>query len=183
MGSKRDSNVSFPKRTDLRSITRGAKRYSTTVTISDWLDLNRSEWLMMGEADIRNQRISYDTRWWLESRMRDNVTDPEHDTVIAVRLPLVGAEINSVDYTMVHIVATIPADCESEFCVPLPGYDPISNPPKGSTVCKEKRCGKNHLVLPDGFYVPKFNEELYRSVVGRRVMITMGPVYKEMDDE
>ncbi len=58
-----------------------------------------------------------------------------------------------------------------------PGYDPTRHPK--ATICGEKkpccwRDGEPHVIVPEGFYVPPVDIELYQLVSGKEVEIVLG---------
>jgi len=68
------------------------------------------------------------------------------------------------------------------FHVPLPGYDPTKHPEaetcNGIYDGKKNWCKwgdkKKHVIIPEGFYVPPFEPELFKLVAGQRVEIVLG---------
>lgn len=173
-----------PSFTDLRGITRGSKRCLTVVTIYlDWV--KKVEWLRFGQAQIRRQGERSPGCFCLEARMTAGVTDFEHDSAYALRLPLVGAQFSElfVAYHTIHLVAWVdPNDDHGDyFRVPFPGYDPTKH--EKAYRCKDNRCledyPKGHVIVPEGFYVPPFDPDLYAVVRGKKIEITIGPVHEE----
>jgi hypothetical protein len=178
--------------TDLRDITRDSKRLVCTVTIDlGWAEDGRTNklcWLRFGQVQIRKGHKAGEYR--LEAHLKDNACDLEHDTAYAVRLPLVGLQLDDlvVNYSQTHFVAWVNPDVDegfSDFHVPRPGYNPMKH--EDAWLCdgiydekKKKYCkwneGKPHVILPEGFHVPPFDKELYRAVRGKKVEIVVGPV-------
>ena len=111
------------------------------------------------------------------------VTDFEHDSAWALRLPLIGLTWDGllVHYHTAHLLAWVDPDDLDGFNVPGPGYDPAKLP--GAHKCKDKQCLKNdptgHIIVPEGNYVPPTNPVLYRQVRGKMLEITIGPTPKE----
>lgn len=183
--------------TDLRSITRKANRLRAVVRIQlDWE--TRIDWLLLGETQIVAQKDGGgDGRWRLESHLAEGVADIEHDTGFAVRLPLIGLQLGplAVYYHHTHLFAWVDPNAEGirtpEFHVPRPGYDPVKHP--DTFMCdgiydekKKKYCkwneGKPHPIIPQGFYVPPYDAELYEAVKGKKVEITIGPAHTKEDE-
>ena len=184
MSPVEDNAPKGPPLTDLRSITRDSKRCETRVILQlDWR--TKSEWLVFGQAQLRAQRESQpDGRFRLEARMTEGVTDFEHDSAYALKLPLIGVQFSSmlVHYHQTHLIGWVDPDAEDmDFMVPNPGYNPMKH--KDAHVCKDKSClkenPKGHIIVPQGFYVPPPNPALYKLVRGKRVEIIIGLVVKE----
>lgn len=179
MKSKVDRKKPVPTLTNLTGITRNADRCETRVRIHmDWD--TRIDWLVFGQAQIRHRSSEHDGRWRLEARMGFGATDQEEDSAYALRLPIVGLQIGpmAVNYHTTHFIAWVDADGMDDFHVPIPGYNPISHP--DTTKCTSKGCEpKGHPILPEGFYVPPFEEDLYRMVAGQRIEIFIGTVVEE----
>lgn len=156
------------KHTDLRNITYFPERSQTNVVVQ--MDEEQTvDWLLFGEATLRTIRTDGVVVWRLEGLM-GGTTDPHHDSAYALRLPLVALEFSFIHAhcALFHAMVS-PLDPE-EFRVPLPGY----NPRKGPDVITCQRCENRHLIVPEGFYVPSFNQKLYDLVVGKKVSITIG---------
>lgn len=169
--------------TDLRSITRDSDTLRTEVTVHFSYE-ERVKWLVMGACDLRKSENHHDRvqRWWLDAKML-NATDFEHDTASAVRLPLVAVSIGLVYHNRVHFHALVEPRTDKrwhhDFNVPRPGYNPMEH--EDACVCDEEHCqGENsHIIVPEGLYVPPFDEELYNLVAGFPVDIYMGQPYEE----
>ena len=168
--------------TDLRDITRNTKKCQSVVTIHlDWE--TKVKWLVFGQAQLRAQRESRpDGCYRLEARMTEGVTDFEHDSAYALRCPLIGVMFDGllINNHTTHLIAWVDPDNEEEFRVPSPGYNPTKH--AEAHRCKDKQClkddPKGHIIVPEGFYVPPRNAELYRRVRGKKVEITIGPTHE-----
>lgn len=166
--------------TDLRGITRDSKRCRTTVLIQ--LGLDKVKWLVFGQAQLRND-TRRDGSFQLSARMIEGVTDFEHDSAYALQLPLIGVAFDSlvVHYHETHLAGWIHPDDQDGFRVPGPGYDPRKH--KESRICKEKTClgdhPKGHVIVPEDFFVPPHDLDLYRRVRGKRVEIVIGLHFEE----
>jgi hypothetical protein len=182
--SRATSGLYIPEKTDLREITSDAKRCISIVTLEMGFD-SRLLWLMLGEASLRSARDTPDGRWFLEAFLPEGVTDFEHDGALALRLPLIGLMFKGVRRHTLRATAWIDPneDLESngkwaEFHVPRPGYNPMKH--KEAFLCKTGRCAeKPHTMVPPGFYVPPFDEELYLAVRGKKVEITLGLTHED----
>ncbi len=166
--------------TDLRSITRNSKHCRTTVTIQpvSWDSSHRIKWLVFGEMQL--QHMEKTEEWTLAARMTSGITDFEHDSAHAFKLPLVGLVFESyIDYSNVVMNAWIHPDSDDRFRVPRPGYDPTKL--RDARLCSGKpgECkfpGKAHMIVPEGCYAgPPHDLELYNRVRGKRVEIRLSP--------
>lgn len=172
-----------PPVTDLRGITRYSDRCVTRVAIRiDWS--KTVEWLICGQSDLtRASDTRQDGRWRLTARMGDGTTDFEHDSAYAFQLALIGLQLDSlaVNCHISNFVAWVDPNDPDGFRVPRPGYDPSKHPE--SHRCKDRQCAangnKDHIILPEGFFVPPFDAELYKLVRGKQVSISIGPVFGE----
>lgn len=176
---------------DLRSICRQPNRYGVTVFLVNRLGRGTG-WLRLGQANLeRNDRSSspIENFWTLSARMgsrneNESVpTDFEHDTAYACKLPLIGVEFKSFRYHTATFTGWIyPSDDTAsdgfhEFHVPRNGYDPRKHPK--AVMCQDKDCldagvengGGPHVIIPEDFFVPPFDPELYEAVKGRPVEI------------
>lgn len=192
--------IEIVQETDLRGITRHSDRMMCTVKVDLGYGRDGREreflWLRAGECQIRTDQKCGTCR--LEAYLADNACDAEHDTASALRLPLIGLTLGDmgVHYSQTYFVAWIDPNLDDfnvrcgEFAVPRPGYNPMKH--KDAEICEgiynEKKglfCkwndGKKHVIVPEGFYVPPFDRELYEAVCGKRVEIVIGPTAK--DDE
>lgn len=158
------------KTTDLSAITRRADRCLTTVTV-DWDWQTQIRWLVFGEAKLRGHERNRTHE--LMAYLNGGMTDFEHDSAYALCLPLIGLQWTSMDYHTSHFVAWVNPNVESDrdFRVPRPGYSPADLPE--SKMCR--RCKPHHIIVPEGYYQPPYDGELYKLVRGKRVEITIGP--------
>ena len=178
-----------PPMTDLRPISRDAERCVATVILRvDWDSRNNMEWLVLGAASIVKRSEKCEGQWSLQARM--DATDFEHDSAYVLQLPLIGLTLDglAVYNHIAHFVAWVDPNNPGDFHVPRPGYDPTKE--DGATICKRKECVKTekgvtshgHVIVPEGFYVPPFDLELFKMVRGKKVEIRMGPVFEGDDD-
>lgn len=158
--------------TDLRSITRRSDRCKTTVNLVYRGD--HTPWLVFGEAHMNLEH----TPARLQSYLPVGVTDYEHDSGWALSLPLIGVTFKHVWYHMVVIQAYVAPHRSNEFNVPNPGYNPVELAEKCPT-CTGKDA---HLMVPEEYYLPKANLELYKVVSGREVEIRISTLSEE-DEE
>lgn len=187
--------VEFPKldttdpknlETDLRDITRESDLCETIVRLS--LDWNRDsvrrpeiDWLKFGQAQLcRQKESSFEGCWRLEAYLKEGVTDFEHDSAKALSLPLVGVQLApiGIDYHRTHLIAWVDSsqDDYENFHVPRPGYNPMAHPK--AYICESEHCEAPHPIVPEGFYIPPFDVELFNFVRGKKVEIIVGPVQK-----
>jgi len=155
------------EKVDFRSITRDADKCLTKVYIymgHKWEGHEAmQEWLTFGSCYLRNE----DSLCWLAAYMNYGITDFEHDSAYALRLPLIGLKFLRVFNHATHLEAYVDPDNASEFCVPSPGYNPTML--KEAYECPD--CKEHHMIVPEGYYVPPFNEELYNIVRGKKLDI------------
>jgi len=179
--------------TDLREVTRHSDLCLTVVSIQtvSWDRNSRVKWLVCGQSRLCPQNDRPDGRWKLEAYLPSGVTDFEHDSAYAFRLPLIGVQFEGVSYGQTTVLAWIDPNEDpelgmSDFHVPRPGYNPMKLP--GATLCKAKDHGytchkKPHMIVPEKHYVPPTDKDLYEAVKGKRVEILFSPVFPKKEDE
>lgn len=171
--------------TDLRSVTRNPERFRTEVTVNlGWSNkvgkhggIHWFKWLVFGECSLRqNEGSEKPASWWLQAHLTAGVTDGEHDSAQAVRLPLIGVTFGSIYHHRVQVYAYVQPSAsqlfEPDFHVPLPGYNPV----EGDDVHICKSCEEPHPMVN---YIPEHNAELYQLVEGRPVRIYIGDPYED----
>lgn len=157
-----------PEYTDLRSITRHSDRCQTVVILEERYRLKRMKWLELGQCSLSTNDRTGITE--LSSYMLD-ATDFEEDSAYAIKLPLIGLRLEHVFYHQSSFTAWVSMeDGEDDFKVPRPGYNPMEH--EHAHECED--CEKKHIIVPEGFYVPPFDEELFEAVKGHRVEILLG---------
>ena len=161
------------KFTDLRNITRDSNIIETSVSAymgATWEGIAAmNEWLKLGACDIREEREQGAYR--LTAYLPYGVTDFEHDSAYALRLGLVGLEFATMYNGSVHLLAYIDPNCSSEFRVPEPEYNPMKL--EGAYECSD--CEDRHIIVPEDYYTPPFNKELYKEMRGKKIRILMAP--------
>lgn len=171
--------------TDLRSITRGAETARTTIEIIDRYDnAARHLWITCGQVSLRqDDRRPGDVT--ITCYLTEGVTDFEHDSAYAFHLDLIGWVFRGVDYGAVSFYGWLPSDIgwPGEFRVPGPGYNPMED--SDVYLCNEDYCAKDpHPMVSEGKFIAPPNPELHKLVKGKRVRVTMRPVYDyEMEEE
>jgi hypothetical protein len=171
--------------TDLREITRNPELCLTEVYVQTGRDIqSRIKWLICGQSKLIPQRDHRDGRWRLEAYLPDGVTDFEHDSGYAFKLPLIGVEFEMVDYHQATFHGWVdPNNDHEDFRVPRPGYNPMKHP-KARKCEPSKYCPGNHMIVPEGFWAgPPTDTELWKAVQGKKVQICIGPVYPKEEDE
>jgi hypothetical protein len=163
---------------DLRSITREADRIRTKVVLLDRFSSERTPWLLFGSCQVRFFENKHS--WWLSAYMTSGVTDFEHDSAYALRLPLIGMTFDGVEYGSTLLRAWVDPEGTDDFCVPTSSeYDPTKHP--DATTCNYDRCAEDpHIIVPEGFYVPPFDRQLFERVRGRKVEIRIGPAREDV---
>lgn len=179
-----------PPFTDLRPISRDVGRCEARVTLHvNWDSRNNFGWLLLGSVSIvKRGGDRHPGQWSLQARM--DATDFEHDSAYVLQLPLIGLELDglAVYNHRTHFIAWVDPNRPEDFHVPGPGYDPRKE--EGAHRCKDPACQKDdkgkkvepHVIVPEGFYVPPFNLDLYKMVRGKKVEICVGPVFENEDD-
>lgn len=180
---KKNAESAFETETDLRAITRDTDKCRTVVAL--YLDdYTRTSWLRFGQAQLSSERLAGQYR--LEARMTEGVTDFEHDSAYALRLPLIGVQLDGsfVRYHTTYLIGWIDPNAEEDFHVPDPGYDPAKL--QDAYRCRDARCLRDnpdgHIIVPEGYYVPPSNPHLYKLVAGKRVEIAIGPAWPERSE-
>lgn len=167
-----------PEFTDLRSITRDSDRCLTVVYLLDSYGVDRMKWLEFGQAMLSSTHTHLKTTT-LSAYMLD-ATDFEEDSAYALTLPIIGLAFEHLSYHTSIFHGWVAPDAGddgdgfSEFRVPRPGYNPMEH--EDAKTCT--RCEKHHIIVPEDFYVPPFDAELYEAVRGHRVEIRIGPNWK-----
>ena len=166
--------------TDLRNITRDSDTLRTEVTVLiDWE--TRIKWLVFGECNLRKmERQQRLENWWLSAYLKEGATDFEHDSGYALRLPLIAVTFGSIYNHRLRVSAVIdPQDAHDDFHVPLPGYNPLAH--EDTALCPDCK-ERPHLIVPEGLYVPPFEDDLFALVAGKEVEIYIGQPYEKDQD-
>lgn len=174
---------------DFREITRYSELCLTVVHIQLGEDVDpRTKWLVCGQSRLIPQRDRPDGTWRLEAYLPVGVTDFEHDSAYAFKLPLIGVQFDSVNYHHTQVTAWVDSNADGyfkDFAVPRSGYNPMKLP--GAELCDLKDHGytcykKPHMIVPEKHFVPPFDPELYEVVKGKKVMVVFSPVFPKEDD-
>lgn len=187
-GEAKAARFRIPLETELRGICRNSVNRWVSVKLRSRRSCSATPWLWLGESSLLRPGNGTGHVWWLKSYLGPRAglpegvpTDREHDSAYACRLPLIGVEMESIQYHHTVVVAWIDPDNPEDFRVPLPGYDPRTHPE--AVLCEDPDClkmpteegGGPHIIVPEGFYCPPFHDDLYRAVRGQRVEITFFP--------
>ena len=164
---------------DLTSLTRDSDKVFTHVQLEDFNlrealtttdgegDKTSHNWLEFGQGGIQvNDRTGVAL---LGGRMRDGVTDFEHDSCYVVYIKLVGVTWKFMECNVSYFDAHITPD-PSEIRI----YDPSFKPEETEGAWQCEDCEDHHWMLPDGHFTPE-TSDLCRLVAGKRVTIIMGP--------
>lgn len=171
------------KAIDLSPLTRYSKALFTVVQLEDpsfqdVLTTMKGEtkqfnsWLTFGAGSIHNEGRTC----FIGSRMRDGITDFEHDSCYAVHLELIGLTYKWTDNHTSYFEAHITPNPDG---IRIHEPDFVPEDVKGAWRCKDKDCDK-HLMLPDGNYTPPMYK-FARVVAGQRVSIRMGTDWDAID--
>lgn len=171
----------IPPSMDFRALSRNSDKISTTVILVT--DHERSEWIKLGEIILRERGNNFKGIWSLGAYLL-NATDFEHDSAHLFKMELVGVEFTAVEYGQTRFEGFIRADDEDAFRVGGPDYNPLKH--EKTRQCKGTRkdyCkyaeGTSHPIVPEGFYVPPVNAELFNIVRGRRIEVVTGPIVED----
>ena len=179
--SERIRNISLVQETDLRDICRESDKCLTKVFIQDRDKDGEEEyephtqWLVLGQVSVRFDLNPV----LLNAYLTAGVTDFEHDSAYALRLPLIGVKVTSIRYQTTILEGWVAPRDLDEFHVPWPDYNPMKHP--DAFECDNCSREEKHIMVPEGNYVPPTDKELYRYVAGRRVMIRIGIVRGDDD--
>lgn len=162
---------------DLTAISRPG--LPTTILLDDG-NLNMAPWIKVRETSISQYTGGRrEGAWRLSAYWNGGVTDGEHDLAYILCLDLAGVALDSVHYGTIRIDAWI-AGGSDDFRVPPPDYEQLIRNHPETTLCKECRkrdkTEPHHLMVPQGFYMPPKQPELFAQLVGRRIEIRMGLV-------
>jgi hypothetical protein len=174
---------------DFREITRYPELCLTVVYIQLGEDPDpRTKWLVCGQTRLISTKDRFDGTWRLEAYLPAGVTDFEHDSAYAFKLPLIGVQFGSVEYHQTILTAWVDPNADGyfkDFNVPRAGYNPMKLP--GAELCDLGEHGytcnlKPHMIVPEKHYVPPFDAELYEVVKGKKVRIVISPVFPKEDE-
>lgn len=167
-----------PPELDFRKLSRNADKILTSVVLVT--DLTRTAWIQLGEIMLRERDASHYRGVWRLGAYLQDATDFEHDSAWLLQIDLIGVEFTAVEYGQTRLHGYIKADSEEDFRIGNADYDPIAAGKECKGTKKEYcRRGTPHVIVPEGFYVPPVNAELFNIVRGRRVEITTGLSHKE----
>ena len=164
MTDKQEKPPPWAELLDLRSVTRDADTFTTTVLIRDPETYRSVVWIKAGKADLRNEG----DQQFLRIRLDYGVTDFEHDSAIAVNIDLIGLKFESVYNGTLCAKAWIATEKESMFRVPQSGY----NPSEADDVLTCESCKKPHPLVE---YLPEENHKLWHKLRGSQIEIRLGP--------
>jgi hypothetical protein len=125
----------------------------------------KETWIETGNLKISSSGEGSLLRRTVESQL-DSVCDPEHDPCKAFSFSVIGLQfVFSMSATMLFEGVIDPTRA---FCVPGPDYDPAKTHGEPCSHCKGDEA---HLLVPDGFYMPPKNPELFRQMAGKTIEI------------
>lgn len=170
--------------TDLRAVSRESDRCQTTVYVHEdnHPHASRQKWIVAGQGKLRLDMNPPELQVYLPA----GVTDFEHDSGYALRMPLIGIEFEGIQYHTTIVSAYVAPRSLDDFAVPWPGYNPMEHP--DTIMCGEgdtgyDECKQNpHPMVPEGFYTPYNDADLYHEVEGRMVTIHFAVVRPDDDD-
>jgi len=170
---------------DLRALTRYSDEVFTHIAFDDCRLRDRLvqktedritylNWLDFGLCEIRNESNTC----FLGARMRDGITDFEHDSCYALRIDLVGLKFKYVHAHATVLEAWISPDPD-DILIHSPDFIPEDIEDAGP--CPHCKGSEKHLMLPGGHFVPP-RYDLARVVAGKRISIHLGKRWKEDED-
>lgn len=156
-----------PELVDLRAVTRDADRFLTEVRVVIPESRNEHVWIKAGLGDLINEGNNQGIR----IRLKAGVTDGEHDSAIAVSIPLIGLEFEFVSNGVLYAKAWIATNPGNPFRVSPPGYNPAGA--EGVHICSgDSGCSTPHPMVD---YLPPETPELWSRMRGWKVKIMMSP--------
>ena len=167
--------------TDLRQISRGSRRCRTKVYLTDGFGRDRQNlWLDFGEAKLQKRgNGNQPSSWCLSSYLAEGATDREEDSAFALSFHVMALELAMVMGHHVVFEAIVDPTQGDSFRVPRPGYNPLLHP--DTIICQNEACLKHphgaHPIVPEGFYTPPHDHELFEAVRCRPIeihIITLG---------
>ena len=164
---------------DLRPICRDPDTHRCVVYLVGRYGGNREAFLRLGQVNLRTQDNARSQE--LTARMADGTTDFEHSSAYVMWLPLIGTGLDLLNNGLVWLSAWINPDVTAgdDFLVPAADYDPRKHP--GTKMCEH--CDEPHLIVPENFFTPEANLELFDELRGRRVEIVIGPTAAFNEEE
>ena len=150
---------------DLRGVTSGG--LECLIELSDGYG-RRKPWIKCWSLAIRGP--SGDRNLWWDAESKLEVYDFEHDLCKAFTLPLLGVTFKGSYWSRILFAAAIDPTRPDSFRVPAPGYDPGKTHGKPCETCSGE---EPHLMVPEGFYLPDHDPELFAAVVGSQVEINL----------
>ena len=158
---------------DLRSLTRDPGRSPTKIYIERGPGGGTELWIRLGRVSLTHLPSEFGNGT-LRALMSNGVTDGDHDSAQVLSIPLIGVRLTGVWNGIISIEGWVrprPANCGvgfESFKVPKPDYNPL----KDAVECNE--CKDKHLVVPEGFFTPPYDDDLFNAVVGKKLFIYFG---------
>jgi hypothetical protein len=168
--SKYDDDTSFVKKLDFTKITRNTDRFRTSISVNH-LYGRSAEWITCGSISLISLDYSNNLNLWSVRCCLDKATDFEHDAASILSFDVVGLDFEFMNNGMSCFNGWIQSDDSESFRIPPPDYDPL----KGSVKCKECKGDYSHVIVQEGFYIPRANQELWEKFRGMKVRIITGP--------
>jgi len=168
---------------DLTGVTRDADDFYCQIMIDTGNYSgggSRKPWITCGRIklqfpDSRGARPAI-----LSARAGYGITDFEHDSAYIFQIPVVGFEVSFVENGMVYAECVIGGEPDDLRVPTKAGYDPTKL--EGADVCTSESCKKPHGIVPEGYYAgPPTSEEIWRSLVSRKLEIVFGPKSKDKE--
>lgn len=182
--SSEDERPDWLPNLDLRNITQDPEDACTEIKVK--LMHHHFSWIKAG----RLSRLEFNGRsdppgWRLAARMAGGATDFEHDSAYAFSLSIISPtiEMGINGFVWIHAYINPNPYLDDDFRVPTSSeYDPCKL--VGSHICEEEACLKDggpHPIVPEGYWFPPRNTDLFKRLRGTPITIIVGAPFKEDD--
>lgn len=159
---------------DLRPLSRNSDKRTCTVYLRDG-GRQQVAWITAGEANLTKDNGG---AWRLYARM--DATDFEHDSAYVFVLPLIGVTLDFITDHVTIVSGYINPkydDFSPEFRIPQTGYNPMEH--EDAEPCDQCEGSDKHVIVPEGFYQPPFDKDLFELVRGKKVEVYFAPTADE----
>ncbi len=155
---------------DLRSITRNSDRARCSIKVRTPEDGFLIDWIVCGAVSMHREPNSS----WIEARLKYGITDFEHDSAFAFKLPLIGLTYRYTQRHCNRFSAHIDPHDADGFRIPPVGYDPTKL--EGTRNCLNCEGSEAHLMVDEDHWMPPSDKALFEIVRGLKVEISIGVI-------